>query len=134
MVNMCPVCGYLMQYPPKDHHICPSCGTEFGYDDAGRTHAELRAEWLRAGANWWSPVNPRPGNWEPYIQLNNIIDARSGWVAAFEVAAQRRPVEAVGLTGMRLSQGSTPQGQSPKGQPLQAGSPQGPATQSARAA
>ncbi len=41
----CPVCGYAMNYPPKDHHICPVCLTEFGYDDCGTSYEELRERW-----------------------------------------------------------------------------------------
>jgi hypothetical protein len=69
MVNICPVCGYQMLYPPTDHHICPSCGTEFGYDDAGTTYEDLRLRWLRNGANWWSPVDQPPPGWNPISQL-----------------------------------------------------------------
>jgi len=73
MVNICPVCGYQMRLPPIDFHICPSCGTEFGYDDAGRTHADLRSQWLDGGAQWWSTDTPPPANWNPYVQLENLI-------------------------------------------------------------
>lgn len=51
--NICPVCGYLGCLI-EDWHICPCCGTEFGYDDAGRTHAELRRRWIDGGMKWWS--------------------------------------------------------------------------------
>src|ERR1017187_7282190 len=45
---LCSVCGYdRLEDPPKNFTICPSCGTEFGYDDAFASHAELRAKWLR---------------------------------------------------------------------------------------
>ena len=77
MVNTCPVCGYLMAYPATDYHICPCCGTEFGYDDAGRTYAEIRAAWLRGGAHWWSPVDSQPDGWDPYLQLDNITVGHS---------------------------------------------------------
>lgn len=73
MVNRCPVCGYFMPYPPTDYHICSSCGTEFGYDDAGRTYEELRDIWLKGGLNWWSPVDPQPEEWDPYAQVSNLI-------------------------------------------------------------
>ncbi len=75
MVNIyiCPVCGYRMRYPPSDFHICPSCGTEFGYDDAGRSHEDLRAIWLRSGAHWWSSAEPPPPNWDAYTQLNTLF-------------------------------------------------------------
>ena len=82
-MTTCPVCGYLMLYPASDFHICPCCGTEFGYDDAGRRYAELRTEWLRAGAVWWSPVDVPPDGWDPFLQLDNLIEHRSVWEALF---------------------------------------------------
>ena len=70
----CPVCGYnQLKYPPKDETICPSCYTEFGYDDATRSHYELRQEWLANGPRWeGSNVMPAPYGWQPYEQLKNI--------------------------------------------------------------
>jgi len=72
----CPVCGFgQLLEPPYDKsggasfEICPSCGTEFGYDDATKSHAELRKAWLAAGSPWWSRVNPPPPNWDPAEQL-----------------------------------------------------------------
>ena len=76
MVNLCPVCGFSMDHPAADFHICPSCGTEFGYDDANRTYAELRAAWLRTGAPWWHPVIPPPDHWDPLMQIDNLISVR----------------------------------------------------------
>ncbi len=93
MVNYpCPVCGYLLQQPAADFRICPSCGTEFGYDDAGTTHAELRAIWLRSGAHWWSP-EPLPLNWDPYLQLDNIVSEAPVWRRVFNLgtAPQQQP-------------------------------------------
>ena len=69
MKYLCPVCGYTMDDPPRDYNICPSCGTEFGYHDSGRTYEELRWTWLNAGAEWWSPVDEKPPGWNPYQQL-----------------------------------------------------------------
>ena len=74
MNNICPVCGFALPYAAADFHICPSCGTEFGYDDAGRTHAELREAWLRNGALWWSPLAPAPAEWNPYRQVSAILE------------------------------------------------------------
>jgi len=74
MANICPVCGYSLERPPADYRICPSCGTEFGYDDAGRSHRELRTAWLRSGARWWSRSRPAPVGWDPYEQLNIIFE------------------------------------------------------------
>ena|ERR1039457_1185114 len=67
--NPCPVCGYSMAYPPRDFHICPSCGTEFGYHDSRRTYGELRRLWIESGARWWSSNRPAPARWSPWEQL-----------------------------------------------------------------
>lgn len=73
---LCPVCGYdRLEDPPKIFIICPSCGTEFGYDDAFSSHAELRAKWLRSGALWWSTVDPRPENWDPQQQVEAVVSS-----------------------------------------------------------
>jgi hypothetical protein len=72
----CPVCGYgNLTEPPYDLHgcgsfeICPCCGTEFGYDDVSRSHADLTAAWLALGAQWWSKTTPRPARWNALDQL-----------------------------------------------------------------
>ena len=74
----CPVCGYnQLRYPPRNENICPSCYTEFGYDDATKTHDELRAEWLANGAHWEGMnVMPPPAGWNPFTQLANLEKAR----------------------------------------------------------
>ena len=80
---VCPVCGYDgLREQPRDNtgspsfEICPSCGTEYGYHDATRSHAELRREWLQAGAPWRHPETPPPPGWDPREQLKraNLID------------------------------------------------------------
>lgn len=59
----CPVCYYTaMQYPPMDYNICECCGTEFGLDDDGVSHDELRALWVRSGAHWFFGDPPRGWN------------------------------------------------------------------------
>jgi hypothetical protein len=69
-MHLCPVCGYdRLSEPPLNFTICPSCGTEFGYDDAFASHAQLRLAWLRDGAQWWSPADARPDNWDPHLQV-----------------------------------------------------------------
>jgi hypothetical protein len=104
MVNICPVCGYPLQWPPIDFHICPSCGTEFGYDDAGQSHEELRAQWLEGGARWWSTSTPRPANWNPYFQLGNL--AVGLFSAAFHTTrhSQARPNGLSELVGAAVQQ------------------------------
>lgn len=72
----CPVCGFKgLDEPSRDKdgnasfEICPSCGTEFGYDDATKSAAQLRREWLGRGAAWWSKTVKPPKNWNPVMQL-----------------------------------------------------------------
>jgi hypothetical protein len=74
MYFTCPVCGFnRLRHPPQDENICPSCYTEFGYDDATRSHAELRREWLGNGPKWeGANVMRPPYGWNPYEQLKNI--------------------------------------------------------------
>lgn len=73
----CPVCGYGMQDPPRDYNICPSCGTEFGHHDVNSSINNLRAEWLRSGAKWWSPIDDPPSGWDPYAQISNALTVSS---------------------------------------------------------
>ena len=75
-MHTCPVCGYpKLDEPPYDEHncptyiICPSCGTEFGYDDATARHSELRQKWIEGGMRWWSRATSPPAGWEPVRQL-----------------------------------------------------------------
>jgi hypothetical protein len=71
MLFSCPVCGYpLLGEPPSRHSICPSCGTEFGYDDFSIGHRALRNEWLRAGAHWFSTYTRPPSIfWNGFRQV-----------------------------------------------------------------
>jgi hypothetical protein len=67
--NPCPVCGYGLDRPASDCDICPSCGTQFGYSDSGRTHEQLRRLWIQRGTNWHSRAHPVPYGWNPELQL-----------------------------------------------------------------
>jgi hypothetical protein len=68
MRYQCPVCGYpKLPYPPRDYHICPCCGTEFGNDDAELSHAQIREMWIASGAQWF--FRTPPDYWNPYLQL-----------------------------------------------------------------
>jgi hypothetical protein len=76
-MHLCPVCGYdPLEDPPENFIICPSCGTEFGYDDAFASHADLRPKWLRNGAQWWSTVDPKPEHWDPQQQVDAVMSSR----------------------------------------------------------
>lgn len=53
--HTCPVCHWkYCEQAPRDHYICPSCGTHFGYDDDITSIKELRARWFAGGRKWWS--------------------------------------------------------------------------------
>ena len=68
---MCPVCGYPdLDEKPANHEICPSCGTQFGYDDYLRPHEKLRQQWLKSGANWFLK-GYEPYRWNAFTQLQN---------------------------------------------------------------
>ena len=69
----CPVCGYDgINEPSLAWAICPSCGVQFNYTDAGRTHVELRATWIAYGMQWASEVIPTPPGWDPLKQLERV--------------------------------------------------------------
>jgi hypothetical protein len=60
----CPVCMFgALTYPPKDYHICPCCGTEFGSDDAEFSHLQLREMWFATGAQWFFGTPPANWSW-----------------------------------------------------------------------
>jgi len=84
MSYACPVCGYDLGFEawsgdfPSDE-ICPSCGLQFGYDDALGGKQELRPDfyrtwrekWMLNGYKWSSHIVP-PQNWNPQEQLKKI--------------------------------------------------------------
>jgi hypothetical protein len=71
----CPVCLYDgLRAEPTDFRICPSCGTEFGYHDAVRSHRQLRDEWLARGPEWHSAVVTRPAGWDGIAQISAGLD------------------------------------------------------------
>ena len=85
MTWTCPVCGYdgLPDEPwSKDggsDEICPSCGIQFGYDDAaGGDFAARKLEWQAWRQKWinngmkWNSACPPPTGWNPIEQLKNI--------------------------------------------------------------
>lgn len=72
----CPVCGYeglteaaYDSFGCASFEICDSCGTEFGYDDATRSHLDLRREWVGSGMKWTSRTVRRPEGWDPEAKL-----------------------------------------------------------------
>lgn len=68
-MNTCPVCLFPnLPYPPRDYHICPCCGTEFGNDDVRFSVEQLREMWIAGGARWF--FGRAPENWNPWVQLN----------------------------------------------------------------
>lgn len=88
-MHTCPVCGYdQLSEPPKDFTICPSCGTEFEYDDVRQTVEQLRAAWLQTGPRWWSTVDPCPVGWDPYKQVFEAFYLRKAKPAFTQIAVE----------------------------------------------
>ena len=66
----CTVCGYKgFDAPVDEFDICDCCGTQFGYSDAKRSHADLRRLWINAGCQWKSRSRHKPAQWNPYAQM-----------------------------------------------------------------
>lgn len=78
----CPACGYDLRFRPwtgdsASDEICPSCGIQFGYDDAaggdpnGRPaiYSEWRRAWIRDGMKWQGRGIAEPAGWDPSLQL-----------------------------------------------------------------
>ena len=78
MKYICPVCVYPMDEEAGDYNICSCCGTEFGLHDERFTHQQLRADWIREGAKWWSVSDGPPANWDPTIQLGKLYPQPKG--------------------------------------------------------
>ena len=85
MNYICPVCGYeKLDTPPNNFTICPSCGTEFGYDDFEYSLEDLTRAWVDSGMQWWSRTIHAPKGWNPAKQLKNIQSLTSVDSATFE--------------------------------------------------
>ena len=70
MTYTCPVCGYNgLKRPAQDELICPCCGVQFGYDDFALSHEQIRENWLREGAHWFSHTTLPPLGWTAEGQL-----------------------------------------------------------------
>jgi hypothetical protein len=92
-MHTCPVCGYdQLSEPPKDFTICPSCGTEFEYDDVRQTVEQLRAAWLQTGPRWWSTIDPLPVGWDPYKQMFEAFYLRKAKPAPTEMAVEVKTI------------------------------------------
>lgn len=103
----CPVCAFGgLEYPAEDFTICPCCGTEFGYHDTIRSHAELRAEWIRRGAHWHSRVIRPPMLWNAWDQLiKGYYAAEIPWLHGInivETATDNMRIEFAGSKGREL--------------------------------
>ena len=93
--NLCPVCGYEMEAPPKDYRTCPSCGTEFGVHDVNATIAELRDAWIKTGPRWWSGTDAKPEGWDPISQME-----KAGIVVKRQPASQPSAVSTSSSTAV----------------------------------
>ncbi len=107
----CPVCGYdQLQYRPTNFTICPSCYTEFGYDDTTLSHQELQAEWLRNGARWEGiNVMPPPPGWDALKQVERLNKRRLNTststmtTSGVYIAGRVVPPEQARITGVRVT-------------------------------
>jgi hypothetical protein len=85
MKPFCPVCGYEPDFAPWDgdspsDEICPSCGIQFGYDDAAggdpdgrnKIYDMWRESWIKKGMRWSSFGIAQPPDWNPEEQLRRL--------------------------------------------------------------
>jgi hypothetical protein len=83
--SICPVCGYCLGFlawneDSPSHEICPSCGIQFGYDDAAggnvdrrkQIYCDWRKGWIAGGMSWHSRGQKEPANWNPLEQLRAV--------------------------------------------------------------
>ena len=89
----CPVC----EYPGLDNRpwtggsssdeICPSCGTQFGLDDANPgdesarsiQYSVLRQRWIDGGRNWWSVSRQPIDDWRPTVNERELAGPDPSW-------------------------------------------------------
>ena len=102
MTYVCPVCSYgLLNKPPEDYSICPSCGTEFELDDRFKSPVELRREWLEAGAPWFSSRVKPPEMWGEYrasLLASNVASTSQRRDVIFEGYSTLLPITVLRLT------------------------------------
>jgi hypothetical protein len=88
----CPVCFYPdMRKPASSYNICRCCGTEFGNDDWGTSHAVLRKEWIAKGMPWFFRTSPE--GWSPIHQLRTgafssvraVHNNQDAWIAGSQL-------------------------------------------------
>lgn len=85
--QFCPVCGYELSFAPwegnsSSDEICPSCGIQYGYDDAAGgdvnkrnlIYKEWKNRWIKEGMVWKSIGIEPPNNWNLVQQLKNLTD------------------------------------------------------------
>ncbi len=109
----CPVCGFdRLEDAPNNYTICPSCGTEFEYDDVRMTRADLRRAWVEGGYKWWSKLEHTPARWNPERQLEELIHPALREVRFVPPALSTREMQilmAVAGVGANQSTGSWPE-------------------------
>lgn len=92
---LCPICGFLLPYPPRDFNICPSCGTEFDADTVEYSIDELRQAWFDRGLTWTSAVITQPAHFDPIEQLGRLdAQAATGQTTGEkEIGTSQEPVK-----------------------------------------
>ncbi|MGI5530348.1 hypothetical protein ACQEVX_24070 [Streptomyces syringium] len=75
--DVCRICGYSDGGTFREDGwpvgtICDCCGTQAGIGDTTLEQVrEIRAHWVKQGAQWWAPKH-KPENWDPDEQLSNL--------------------------------------------------------------
>jgi len=96
----CPICGFdRLEDRPANYTICPSCGTEFEYDDVRKTREELRQAWVDNGCAWWSKLTPAPLGWNGRRQLQNMLHPEAKFVLRHASEQEMRILLATMLAG-----------------------------------
>ncbi len=86
--HCCPVCNYsglsedvVCSDGMPSFEICPSCGFQFGVDDAnGITYEAWREAWVKGGMKWWYDSMCQPPNRDTFKPLASQRDIQQGLV------------------------------------------------------
>ncbi len=85
--SICPVCGFQLDQPAwsdlggASDVICPSCGIQFGYNDAAggdaiqrqKIYRDWQRKWIEGGMKWHSAADrDPPAGWNPIKQLERV--------------------------------------------------------------
>jgi hypothetical protein len=105
----CSVCGFdRLEDPPNNYTICPSCGTEFEFDDVRTNRDELRRAWVESGYIWWSKLEQPPDDWNPKRQVEELLHPEVRFVIPPLPARDMKILAAAAGIGANQSTGWSP--------------------------